>query len=135
MGAHGLGTTLAAGWAQLVAPAFVALVLAAVVCERLWPAERRPLLARGHVQDACYLLLYALAIAPFMTLLSVGSAVHPARPRRLAGGGVDGALAPLDRRRGHARSPWTCATGWPTWATTASVRCGASTRCTTHRRS
>jgi sterol desaturase/sphingolipid hydroxylase (fatty acid hydroxylase superfamily) len=75
VGTHGLGTTLAAGWAQLVAPGFVALVLAAVLCERLWPAERRPLLARGHLQDACYFLLYVLAIAPFMTLLSVGSAV------------------------------------------------------------
>jgi hypothetical protein len=27
VGTHGLGTTLAAGWAQLVAPGFVALVL------------------------------------------------------------------------------------------------------------
>ncbi len=75
LGAHGLGPTLAAGWATLVAPVFVALVLAAVACERLWPAEPRPLFARGHVQDAWYLLLYALAVAPFMTLLSVGSAV------------------------------------------------------------
>ncbi|HEY6429582.1 MAG TPA: hypothetical protein VIX84_20330, partial [Acidimicrobiales bacterium] len=57
---HGLGSTLAAGWAELVAPGFVALVLAAVVCERRWPAEARPLLARGHVHDACYLLLYVL---------------------------------------------------------------------------
>ena len=51
------------------------LVLAAVACERLWPAERRPFMARGHVQDATYFVLYVLAIAPFMTLLSVGSAV------------------------------------------------------------
>ena len=74
-GSHGLGATLASGWAQLVAPGFVALVLAAVACERIWPAQRRPFLARGHVQDASYFLLYVLAIAPFMTLLSVGSAV------------------------------------------------------------
>ncbi len=67
--------TLRSGWAQLVAPAFVALVLVAVVCERIWPAERRPVLARGHVQDAGYFLVYILAVAPFMTLLSVGSAV------------------------------------------------------------
>jgi sterol desaturase/sphingolipid hydroxylase (fatty acid hydroxylase superfamily) len=64
-GSHALGATLAAGWAQLVA----------VACERLWPAQPRPFLARGHVQDATYFLLYVLAIAPFMTLLSVGSAV------------------------------------------------------------
>jgi sterol desaturase/sphingolipid hydroxylase (fatty acid hydroxylase superfamily) len=75
LGSHGLGATLHAGWSQLVAPAFVLLVLVAVACERLWPAVRRPFLARGHVQDASYFLLYVLAIAPFMTLLSVGSAV------------------------------------------------------------
>src|SRR3984957_177362 len=75
LGSHGLGATLHAGWSQLVAPAFVLLAPAAVACERLWPAERRPFLARGHVQDASYFLLYILAIAPFMTLLSVGSAV------------------------------------------------------------
>ena len=74
-GSHGLGATLASGWAQLVAPGFVVLVLAAVACERLWPAQHRPFLARGHVQDASYFLLYVLAVAPFMTLLSVGSAV------------------------------------------------------------
>jgi sterol desaturase/sphingolipid hydroxylase (fatty acid hydroxylase superfamily) len=94
-GAHAMGHTLAAGWAQLVAPAFVALVLAAVACERLWPAQRRPFLARGHVHDAAYFLLYVLAIAPFMTLLSVGSAVV---------------------LRSHAtwlQAPWTA--HWPRW--------------------
>ena len=34
LGSHGLGATLEAGWSQLVAPAFVLLVLAAVACER-----------------------------------------------------------------------------------------------------
>jgi sterol desaturase/sphingolipid hydroxylase (fatty acid hydroxylase superfamily) len=95
VGSHGLGSTLAAGWAQLVAPGFVVLVLAAVACERLWPAEQRPFLARGHVQDASYFLLYIVAIAPFMTLLSVGSAVI---------------------LRGHAswlQATWTA--GWPRW--------------------
>ena len=95
VGTHGLGTTLAAGWAQLVAPGFVALVLAAVACERLWPAVTRPLFARGHVQDAWYFGAYVLAIAPFMTLLSVGSAVI---------------------LRGHAawlQAPWTA--HWPRW--------------------
>jgi sterol desaturase/sphingolipid hydroxylase (fatty acid hydroxylase superfamily) len=96
LGSHGLGATLAAGWAQLVAPGFVVLVLVAVGCERLWPAERRPFLARGHVQDASYFLLYLVAIAPFMTLLSVGSAVI---------------------LRGHAswlQANWTAQ--WPRWS-------------------
>jgi sterol desaturase/sphingolipid hydroxylase (fatty acid hydroxylase superfamily) len=95
VGEHGLGPALAAGWSTLVAPAFVMLVLVAVACERVWPAERRPLFARGHVQDAWYFLLYVLAIAPFMTLLSIGSAVV---------------------LRGHARwlqAAWTAS--WPRW--------------------
>ena len=55
LGSHGLGATLPAGWAQLVAPAFVVLVLAAVVCERLWPAERRPV-PRPRPRPGCVLL-------------------------------------------------------------------------------
>ncbi|MGH3230076.1 MAG: sterol desaturase family protein, partial [Streptosporangiaceae bacterium] len=43
-------------------------------CERIWPAEPRPVLARGHVQDACYLALHAAVVIPLMTLLSVGGA-------------------------------------------------------------
>jgi sterol desaturase/sphingolipid hydroxylase (fatty acid hydroxylase superfamily) len=48
------------------------------------------------VQDACYFVLYVLAIAPFMTLLSVGSAII---------------------LRGHAawlQASWTA--HWPRWA-------------------
>jgi sterol desaturase/sphingolipid hydroxylase (fatty acid hydroxylase superfamily) len=95
LGSHGLGVTLRAGWSQLVAPVFVLLVLAAVACERLWPAERRPLLASGHVQDASFFLLYVLAIAPFMTLLSVGSAVV------------------LRSHAGWLQASWTAQ--WPRW--------------------
>ena len=69
-----LEIVLRAGWAELAAPALVALVAAAGICERLWPAEPRPALARGHVQDACYLILHALVVIPLMTLLSVGAA-------------------------------------------------------------
>jgi len=71
----GLGTVLSAGRAELAAPLLVVLVVATGMCERIWPAERRPVLARGHVQDACYLALHAVVVIPFMTLLSVGAAV------------------------------------------------------------
>jgi sterol desaturase/sphingolipid hydroxylase (fatty acid hydroxylase superfamily) len=70
----GLGTVLSAGRAELAAPLLVALVVATGICERIWPAERRPLLARGHVQDACFLALHAVVVIPLMTLLSVGAA-------------------------------------------------------------
>jgi sterol desaturase/sphingolipid hydroxylase (fatty acid hydroxylase superfamily) len=70
----GLGTVLSAGRAELAAPILVALVVATGICERIWPAERRPVLARGHVQDACFLALHAVVVIPLMTLLSVGAA-------------------------------------------------------------
>jgi sterol desaturase/sphingolipid hydroxylase (fatty acid hydroxylase superfamily) len=70
-----LETVLSAGRAQLAAPLLVALVVTTGICERIWPAERRPVLARGHVQDACFLALHAVVVIPLMTLLSVGAAV------------------------------------------------------------
>jgi sterol desaturase/sphingolipid hydroxylase (fatty acid hydroxylase superfamily) len=69
-----LETVLSAGRAELAAPALIALVVATCMCERIWPAERRPALARGHVQDACFAVLHAVVVIPLMTLLSVGAA-------------------------------------------------------------
>ncbi len=69
-----LGTVLWAGWAELAAPLLAGLVVVTGVCERIWPAEPRPVLARGHVQDACFLALHAVVVIPLMTLLSVGAA-------------------------------------------------------------
>ena len=69
-----LGAVLSAGRAELAAPLLVALVVGTGICERIWPAERRPVLARGHVQDACFLALHAIVVIPLMTLLSVGAA-------------------------------------------------------------
>src|SRR5215470_15860771 len=69
-----LETVLRSGWAELAAPLLVGLVIVAGTCERIWPAEPRPLLARGHVQDALYLALHAIVVIPLMTLLSVGAA-------------------------------------------------------------
>jgi sterol desaturase/sphingolipid hydroxylase (fatty acid hydroxylase superfamily) len=69
-----LGSVLSAGWAELAAPLLVGLVVLTGICERIWPAEPRPVLARGHVQDACFLALHAIVVIPLMTLLSVGAA-------------------------------------------------------------
>jgi sterol desaturase/sphingolipid hydroxylase (fatty acid hydroxylase superfamily) len=70
-----LETVLSAGRAELAAPLLIVLVVVTGICERIWPAEPRPVLARGHVQDACFLALHALVVIPLMTLLSVGAAV------------------------------------------------------------
>lgn len=93
---HGqLGHTLAAARVELVGPSVLAVVLVTLVCERLWPAERRRLLARGHVQDACYLLVFAGAVVPLVTLLGVASA------HLLLGDAA------------WLRAPW--ASSWPRW--------------------
>ena len=65
---------LSAGRAELAAPLLVALVVATGVCERIWPAERRAVLSRGHIQDACFFALHAVVVIPLMTLLGVGAA-------------------------------------------------------------
>ncbi len=74
LGQGRLAAVLSAGRAELAAPLLAGLVVLTGICERIWPAERRGVLARGHVQDACFLVLHALVVIPLMTLLSVGSA-------------------------------------------------------------
>ena len=74
LGQGRLEAVLSAGRAELAAPLLVALVVVIGICERIWPAERRPVLARGHVQDACFVALHAIVVIPLMTLLSVGAA-------------------------------------------------------------
>jgi sterol desaturase/sphingolipid hydroxylase (fatty acid hydroxylase superfamily) len=70
-----LNSTFAAARYQLVGPAVIVFVVAVIVCERIWPAERRKTFARGHLLDACYLIFFAAAIVPFTSLLGVASAV------------------------------------------------------------
>jgi hypothetical protein len=48
----------------LIGPAVLALVAVCLVVERVWPAERRPIDALGHRQDAAYLALYVVAAVP-----------------------------------------------------------------------
>jgi sterol desaturase/sphingolipid hydroxylase (fatty acid hydroxylase superfamily) len=90
-----LGATLTSGRVELVGPIVVGLVALVVVCERLWPAVRRPLLARGHVQDAGFFVLYAVVVVPIMTLLGVGFA------------------ALLGTHARWIEAPWTAS--WPRW--------------------
>jgi sterol desaturase/sphingolipid hydroxylase (fatty acid hydroxylase superfamily) len=47
-------------------------VLVVFVCEQARPAVRRPLLARGHLVDMCYLLAYALVVVPLVVLIGSG---------------------------------------------------------------
>jgi sterol desaturase/sphingolipid hydroxylase (fatty acid hydroxylase superfamily) len=96
LGSHGeMGSSLAAGRTELVGPALIAVVLALIICERFWPAEPRPLLAKGHVHDAAFFLVYASLVVPLMTLMGVGFA------------------ALLGSHAAWIEAPWTAA--WPRW--------------------
>ena len=60
-----LETVLSATPGQLAAPLLVALVVTTGICER-FAAERRPVLARGHVQDACFVAMHAVVVIPLI---------------------------------------------------------------------
>jgi len=57
---------------QLAGPAVLGFVLVVCVLEQLFPVQRRPLLARGHLLDFCYAVCYALFVIPLIVLLGAG---------------------------------------------------------------
>jgi sterol desaturase/sphingolipid hydroxylase (fatty acid hydroxylase superfamily) len=73
-GAHELLSAVMGAQSRMIGPALVVVVAAIFLAERRWPAVRRPALARAHVVDAGYLLLFAV-VGPFVTLLNTGFAV------------------------------------------------------------
>ncbi len=78
VGVHemGVGRPLVAlvtgGWSHLLGPVILGFVGLVLVLERVAPAVRRPLLARGHVQDLAYLVLYAGVVVPLVVVIDVG---------------------------------------------------------------
>jgi len=59
---------------QLAGPVVLGFVVVVCVIEQISPAERRRLLARGHVLDFCYVVFYALLVVPLIVLLGAGFA-------------------------------------------------------------
>lgn len=58
----------------LVGPATLAILGAFLVVERLRPAQRRPIFARGYRQDLLYTILNATLVAPLVVALSLSFA-------------------------------------------------------------
>jgi sterol desaturase/sphingolipid hydroxylase (fatty acid hydroxylase superfamily) len=63
-----------AGQLDYAGPVVLGVVFVVVVLEQRWPAQRRPILARGHLLDLCYLAAYAVLVLPIVTLLGAGFA-------------------------------------------------------------
>ena len=61
-----------AGRYNLAGPVVLGFVLTVCVLEQVFPAQRRPLLARGHLLDFCYAVFYALLVIPLVVLLGSG---------------------------------------------------------------
>jgi sterol desaturase/sphingolipid hydroxylase (fatty acid hydroxylase superfamily) len=75
----GLGRSIDAGRFELAGPVVLGFVLVVFLIEQARPAVRRPLLARGHLVDMCYLLAYALAVVPLIVLIGAGFSAELAR--------------------------------------------------------
>jgi sterol desaturase/sphingolipid hydroxylase (fatty acid hydroxylase superfamily) len=65
---------LSAGRAELLAPPVLLVVVVATIAEQIWPAERRRLLSRGHLQDAAFFLFHVTVVVALMTLFSAAFA-------------------------------------------------------------
>jgi sterol desaturase/sphingolipid hydroxylase (fatty acid hydroxylase superfamily) len=66
----------------VVGPLTLAIIGALLVVERLRPAQRRPIFARGYRQDLLYTVLNATLVAPLVTALalSFSEVVHRSLP-------------------------------------------------------
>ena len=62
----------------VVGPMTVAIIGVFLIVERIWPAQPRPLVARGHRHDVLYTVLSATLIVPLVTGLTLAF-VHVAR--------------------------------------------------------
>jgi hypothetical protein len=71
--------SILAGQFELAGPAVLGFVIAVFLIERVRPAERRPLLARGHLLDMGHLLVYALVVVPITVLIGAGFSSTPGR--------------------------------------------------------
>jgi sterol desaturase/sphingolipid hydroxylase (fatty acid hydroxylase superfamily) len=67
-----LVASVVGGWVRMIGPAILVFVCAVTLCERIRPAEPRPLLSRGHIHDFLYLLLYVAVVVPFVVILNQG---------------------------------------------------------------
>ena len=70
----GVARAVNAGRFELAGPVVLGFVLVMFGIEQVRPAVRRPLLARGHVIDLCYLIAYTLLVVPVIVLIGAGFA-------------------------------------------------------------
>ena len=58
----------------IIGPATLAILALLLIAERVWPAQDRPLFARGHRHDVLYTILNMTLTVPFVAVLSLSFA-------------------------------------------------------------
>jgi sterol desaturase/sphingolipid hydroxylase (fatty acid hydroxylase superfamily) len=66
------GNVVAGERGELIGPVVVLFVAGIMVCERRWPAQARPFLARGQRTDLAYMALYATVVIPLVAVMGAG---------------------------------------------------------------
>jgi sterol desaturase/sphingolipid hydroxylase (fatty acid hydroxylase superfamily) len=78
-GESGPARSIRTGEIQLAGPAVLAFVAVVFLIEQIRPAQRRPVLARGHLLDMTYFLAYAMVVVPLIVLIGAGFSSELAR--------------------------------------------------------
>jgi sterol desaturase/sphingolipid hydroxylase (fatty acid hydroxylase superfamily) len=73
-GGDGFGPSMAGLRIVVVGPITLAIIGVFLIAERVRPAQRRPLFARGHRQDLLFTLFNATLVVPLVTALSLSFA-------------------------------------------------------------
>jgi sterol desaturase/sphingolipid hydroxylase (fatty acid hydroxylase superfamily) len=72
---HWGGSAFAGSWTDLrlvlIGPLTLAILGVFMIVERIWPAQRRPLFARGHRHDLILTVMNATLVAPLVTALTL----------------------------------------------------------------
>jgi sterol desaturase/sphingolipid hydroxylase (fatty acid hydroxylase superfamily) len=72
-GGADFGGSVTALRAVVAGPLTLVLIGVFLVVERVWPAQRRPMFARGHRHDVIFTVLNATLIVPLVTALTLAS--------------------------------------------------------------
>jgi sterol desaturase/sphingolipid hydroxylase (fatty acid hydroxylase superfamily) len=72
---HWGGSAFVGSWTDLrlvlIGPLTLAILGVFMIVERIWPAQRRPLIARGHRHDLILTVMNATLVAPLVTALTL----------------------------------------------------------------
>ncbi len=79
LGEHDLAQAISATRGNTVGPVLIVFIAVILLAEQFWPAVPRPVLSRAHLVDLSYLVLFAVAVLPLLTLVETGFSVEVTR--------------------------------------------------------